>query len=300
VALGHVDVEGGVAPLYPLQPGRVAKVLAQEGKAVKAGDPLLELDATLAKLQRDKARAALDASKVQQKNAGLLAEQHRQKLAAQRQAVAAAKTEVELAQVLADKAKRRYDNETGGSKEDVESARLLVQKAQAGLKGEEAKQAALEALKPEIAVELADKDVAAKEAQLREAEQGIKECTLWAPTAGTTLRMLASVGETLGPNPRQPALYFCPDSARIVRAEVEQEFADRVTVGMPAKIEDDSTGTGNWRGKVQHVSDWYTQRRSILVEPLQFNDVRTLECIVTLEPNQPPLRIGQRVRVFLE
>jgi hypothetical protein len=29
------------------------------------------------------------------------------------------------------------------------------------------------------------------------------------------------------------------------------------------------------------------------------NDVRTLECLVVLEPGQPPLRIGQRVRVLI-
>ena len=34
-------------------------------------------------------------------------------------------------------------------------------------------------------------------------------------------------------------------------------------------------------------------------EPLQFNDVRTLECIIELDPGQPLLRIGQRVRVQL-
>jgi hypothetical protein len=38
----------------------------------------------------------------------------------------------------------------------------------------------------------------------------------------------------------------------------------------------------------------------MLLEPLQFNDVRTLECIITLDPNQPPLRIGQRVRVRIQ
>jgi hypothetical protein len=37
----------------------------------------------------------------------------------------------------------------------------------------------------------------------------------------------------------------------------------------------------------------------MLQEPLQFNDVRTLECIVQLDPGQPALRIGQRVRVTL-
>jgi hypothetical protein len=32
---------------------------------------------------------------------------------------------------------------------------------------------------------------------------------------------------------------------------------------------------------------------------LQVNDVRTLECLIALDPDQAPLRIGQRVRVLL-
>ena len=32
---------------------------------------------------------------------------------------------------------------------------------------------------------------------------------------------------------------------------------------------------------------------------MQFNDVRTLEAIITLDPGQPKLRIGQRMRVTL-
>ena len=38
----------------------------------------------------------------------------------------------------------------------------------------------------------------------------------------------------------------------------------------------------------------------MLLEPGQLNDVRTLECIIALEPDQPPLRIGQRVRVVID
>jgi hypothetical protein len=30
---------------------------------------------------------------------------------------------------------------------------------------------------------------------------------------------------------------------------------------------------------------------------LQYNDVRTLECLIDIDPGQPPLRIGQRVLV---
>jgi hypothetical protein len=47
------------------------------------------------------------------------------------------------------------------------------------------------------------------------------------------------------------------------------------------------------------MSDWYTHRRSILLEPSQQNDVRTLECIVEVDPGQPPVRIGQRMRVTI-
>ena len=38
---------------------------------------------------------------------------------------------------------------------------------------------------------------------------------------------------------------------------------------------------------------------SIVQEPEHFNDVRTLECLVALDPGQAHLRIGQRVRVTI-
>jgi len=44
----------------------------------------------------------------------------------------------------------------------------------------------------------------------------------------------------------------------------------------------------------------------MVMEPLQYNDIRTLECLIEVDPapaNQSPdnlLRIGQRVRVELE
>jgi multidrug resistance efflux pump len=300
IAVGHVDVEGGITPLYPVLPGRVLHVDVHEGQHVSAGAPLFRLDDTLAQLQVREAQAAVEAARTQEKNAGTLVAQHRQKVEAQRQAVAAARTDLELARVQADKARRRFQNNTGGSKEDVESAELLVKKAEAAHTAEQARLAALEAVQPDIAVELARKDVAVKQAQLDRALQGVKECTVSAPVAGTALRILVSAGETLGQHPRQPAMYFCPDAPRIVRAEFEQEFADLVEPGKRVTIHDDSTGKGTWTGHIERIGDWYTQRRSVLLEPLQFNDVRTLEAIVVLDPNQKPLRIGQRVRVQLD
>jgi hypothetical protein len=51
---------------------------------------------------------------------------------------------------------------------------------------------------------------------------------------------------------------------------------------------------------VARVSEWFARRRSVLLEPGQVNDVRTLECIVAFDDPDPPiLRIGQRMRITI-
>src|SRR5262249_11170158 len=145
---------------------------------------------------------------------------------------------------------------------------------------EQAKLRGLEALEPATRIEQAEQEVAGKKAQLAKAEYGLRETKVKAPVTGKVLRVLVSVGETLGPNPRQPAIQPAPAGPRITRAEVEQEFAGRVAPNQVARIHDDSSSDLIWTGKVTRIGDWYTHRRSQLQEPLQFNDVRTLECII--------------------
>jgi multidrug resistance efflux pump len=308
VAVGHVDVEEGVTPLYPLQPGRVIEIPAKEGQAAAANAPLLRLDDTQARLQVKEAGAALEAAKAQEANARTLQAQHDAKVKAQARAVEAAKADEEQANVQAERGEYRLNKGLRGTPEDVQLAKLQVQKARAVREAEESKLAALNALQPRFAVDLARQEVAVKEAELLKAQEALKECTVRAPFAGTPLRILAAVGETLGGNPRQPALFFCPDKPRIVRAEFEQEFAAKVKAGEKVYIVDDATGRFgdfHWEGSIQRVGDWYTQRRSVLLEPLQFNDVRTLECIVGIDnvdklPLDKRPRIGQRVRITFD
>ena len=59
---------------------------------------------------------------------------------------------------------------------------------------------------------------------------------------------------------------------RVIRAEILQEWASRVNEGQEAVIEDDTRTGLRWHGKVKHLSDWYTHRRSMLKEPFQYND----------------------------
>ena len=64
--------------------------------------------------------------------------------------------------------------------------------------------------------------------------------------------------------------------------------------------QDDVNAGATWHGKVVRIADGYSQRRPVLNQAAQFNDVRTLEVIIRLEKSKSPLRIGQRVRVTLD
>src|SRR5262245_49376450 len=60
VCLGFVDVERGITPLHPLQPGRVADVWVAENEEVWEGYLLLSLDNDLPRLLVREARADLE------------------------------------------------------------------------------------------------------------------------------------------------------------------------------------------------------------------------------------------------
>jgi multidrug resistance efflux pump len=301
VAIAHVDAEGGVTSLYPLRPGRVAEVYATEGQAVSKGDKLFRMVDTLEKAQVEEAEIAVKAAEEKLAQAQQMVTQHEKNVEAGRAALDMPRKEAEAAKAVLAKARRFYEKALGGTKEDVSAAEASLEKARAAVRAGEAKLAALEAIDPQSAVRLARLDLEAKKKDKEKADFALRECVVRAPVDGTVLRSQVQVGEVLGPNPKQPALVFCPGGPRIVRAEVEQEFANRVYLNQPARIQDDATGGGDWRGKVSHISDWYSHRRSVQLEPMQFYDVRTLEVIIKLDPSSKArLRIGQRVRVTLE
>ncbi|HWG45994.1 MAG TPA: biotin/lipoyl-binding protein [Gemmataceae bacterium] len=295
---GHVDVKHGIASLSPSQPGRVVEVLAEENERVKAGTLLLRLDDTVPRLRIQEVEADLAVSRLQLAQARKLPQQHQARLAQMQAGIEAVQNRLAAARHERD---RKIDLH---AKDLLPQAELdivgdQVKEAEALLRAEMEKQAELQLHEPAADLRRAEENVRASEARLHQALEALKECGLRAPSDGKVLRVLVGPGEMLGAQAKQPALLFCPDGARFIRAEVEQEFAHRVQVGEPATIRDESDDPCVWRGRVSLLSDWFTQRRSVLQEPLQLNDVRTLECRILLEPGQPPLRIGQRVRVLI-
>jgi multidrug resistance efflux pump len=181
---------------------------------------------------------------------------------------------------------------------DLSAAEDLVRELESVEWAEREKLRELRLLDPEPGVRRAEAELSVARARLAQAERAVEECLLRAPRAGKVLRLQAAVGDLAG-LPGSPPILFCPDGPRIVRAEVAQEFAAAVRAGADCTIADDCRGSGpTWRGKVARVSDWYTRRRSVVLEPTQHNDVRTLECVIEFEPGEP-LRIGQQVRVTI-
>jgi multidrug resistance efflux pump len=303
VAIAYVEVDGGVAQFYPVRPGRVTKVHVKEGDSVKKDQKLLETDPTLALMQKAEAEVALKAAELGKKRAEQLVKEHKDGIESQKKKIAVVKSDVAIAKATLAKAKHFFKERLGGSQQDIDIAEAMLEKAKAGVAAEESELERISNRNPQLAVEAADLEIEAKERQLEKAKWDVGQYILRAPEDGKILRSFVRLGETLGTNPMRPAMQFAPDSAeRIVRAEVEQEFASRVRVGMKAKIQDyDISNDEVWDGEVIRISDWIEKRRSQVFEPMQFNDVRTLEVIIRLKSQTKyPLRIGQRVRVTLE
>lgn len=299
VCFGHVDVEYGVQSLYPLQTGRVKEVFVHDATRVKSGKALLLVDDRHARDVLREAEADLKAAEAQHEQAKLAETQHEAKVKQQDAAIRAAQSRLIAAEKILRRKKQLLDVKQVNELE-VDAASAQVDEAKAGRDAELARKLELDTARPQLLLQRAEADVLAKTAKRDQAQQAVDECTLRAPADGDILRVLVGPGDVLGSQPKQPAILFCPKKPILIRAEVSQEFAGRVHVGQPAWIQDDTDATQTWRGKVVRVSHWYTHRRSIMQEPLQLNDVRTLECIVAFDdPDPPTLRIGQRMRITI-
>ncbi len=296
VCVGYVDVESGLISLYPSQPGRVVTVPVAETNHVCAGTVLLRMDDTQAKLRLREAEAAIEGARIQLAETRKLPEQHRTRLTQQQCAVEAAQRRMAMARL---QFKRQQDLDRKGllGAKELAIAAEQLKEAEAGERAEAARLSELKLRDPQADVCRAEHEVAMLEARLDQARQALEECTLRAPRSGTVSRLLAAPGDVLSVQSPRPALLFCPDGPRLVRAEVEQEFASRVTLGQAVQIEDDVIGGPTWQGKVVRIADSYRQRRPNPSEPAQLSDVRTLEVLVALESGQAPVRLGQRVRI---
>lgn len=298
VGFGHIDVEGGTIPLSSAVPGKVEILEVKEGDRVRAGQRLLVLERQQAEAQVVEAEAALDQALVQRRQSARAAENHLIQRRLQEQAIRSAQIQVDATAREVEHIERLAGDDVVPN-ERLLAARDFVQDAQAAFEAENLRLRQLELDDPTETLTLADSAVRLAQARLSKAKDFLARHTLLAPTDGTILRTNVSVGQMIGPEAPMPAIWFAPDRPKIVRCEIDQAFADRVAVGMRAEIHDDDQAGRSLSGVVEQVGPWIAPKRSILDEPFLKNDVRTLECIIRLDPADADLRIGHRLRVSL-
>jgi multidrug resistance efflux pump len=295
---GRVDLEHGITSLCALQPGRVAEVLVEENQAVAAGAVLLRLDDELARGRLAEAEAALEAAQLQLARARKMPALHRSRIVQQQAALDAMRYRLSAARrALARKEELARSSQI--DEQEVAISQDQIKELQALERGEEQRLADLQAEDPQEDIRRAEKEVAATRARVRQARTALNDCQVKAPKAGSVLRLLVGVGDVLSAAPQQPSVLFAGDGPQVIRAEVEQEFAGRVAEKQPVVVEDESAAGVRWHGRVRRIANWYSQRRTVLYEPFQLTDVRTVECLIALDPGQRPLRFGQRVRVLI-
>lgn len=230
-------------------PGRIARLLVDEGDAVAAGQKVASLDPRDYQLALDRARADAEVSKA----ALVLLEagSRPQEVKVAEAAVAQAEAQVEFAQAetrrvaaLVPKQLAAQDQlDRARLQEDVAAATLTQAKQQLALLKEGTR-------KEQIAQARAD--YRARLAAVAVAQQQLRYVDVASPTAGGITVRLAEVGEVVAPG--QAVLRLAAMDRPWVRAYVNEKDLPRIRLGQAAEVRADGLPGKTFTGKVTFIS----------------------------------------------
>lgn len=152
--------------------------------------------------------------------------------------------------------------------------------------------AAVAVLKAEIGA--AEAAVKVARAHVEEAREELAARTLKAPVAGRIVRRSAHVGDVVSLQAPTDLFQILPDRPRIVRAELNESYVDRVKPGMRAEVLRDSGDGPACPARVLRVGEVFGPGR-LTDDPVERASARDVECVLQLEGGE--FRIGQRVLV---
>ncbi|GGH67069.1 hypothetical protein GCM10010975_36520 [Comamonas phosphati] len=152
---------------------------------------------------------------------------------------------------------------------------------------------ALRDAQSEIDVAAAEVMVAQRKVEQLRAQQ--KRFELHAPEAATVVRITTHAGANVRPG--APALELLPKRPLIVRAELNESFANVVREGMHATVAADSDGgaVSFPNATVLRVSPVYGTAR--LQDDAQRGPIRVIECVLSFDQAPAQAKVGQNVRV---
>lgn len=328
--LGTVDTADGILPLNA--PGvigmpalTVKKVFVKHGATVSPGDLLIEFDPSAVQDKKKQAEDAVIAAQWVEFQASTKVKTHAGVV--EKAKLGVRKAEADLA--LTEKAQKAVSDTleenlsiatqsatdrtplTDAQKEvrrsrntELLQANALVSQAKFAVEA-----AKLDLKQAEDAAPLLDADVrvanakaAAAKEQVAEASSVIESFKLKAQVAGTVEQITVADGMAVGQANRTPLMYLIPSGPRVVRAEVEAEFAHKIDdfIGKTVTIRAGQNFADTYTGTARRVSGAFLPKR-FGADSLVSNPTRALECVIDItDPalaSKPPLRPGQPVRV---
>jgi HlyD family secretion protein len=130
--------------------------------------------------------------------------------------------------------------------------------------------------------------------RLRLARYELERSVVRAPLDGQIVKRTARPGDGVSSLNITPLFLFAPATPRIVRAEVEDRFVELIKPNMAVEIITETEERSVLHGRVLRIGRVFGQLQPT-DDPSQRQDVRVVECVLSLEGGE--LLIGQRVLV---
>lgn len=297
-ATGAVEASSRNIALAAPEGGLAIRVLAQVGDVVKAGDPLVELDARPLQAELLRARAARDTAAA--RVARLKAQPRSEEVPVAEAATQAARSE--LADWQDQEKRLREAGPAAASERDLMRVMNSMATARARIAEAEASLALVRAGAWRPDIDVAESEVKAADAQVASLEALIERRIIRAPINGTILKRNIEPGQYATSDSRAPAMIMGDLTTLHVRARVDEEDLPMLRQGAKA--------IARIRGRAEIKVPLTMIRIEPLAEPktqlagstTERVDTRVLEVLFRVEPTQPapPLYPGQNVDVFIE
>jgi membrane fusion protein (multidrug efflux system) len=290
-------VEGNLVQVTPQSTGTVVAIGADNTDVVKAGQPLVRLNALDADLALDRAEAQL-ARAVRQVRGQFAVAGQMQATIDQRRA--------DLARAQTDYDRRAPLGKTGAvSQEEIRHAEDSLHAAQAALIAARQQAAANEALIDGMSLE-AHPDVAVAAAQVRDAYIAVHRSNLLAPVAGMVTKRAVQVGQRVTPG--AALMSIAPLDQVWVTANFKESQLSNLKIGQPVRLTADLYGGAvRYTGRVVGLDAGTGNAFALLpAQNATGNWIKTVQRVpvrIALTPQQltaHPLRIGLSMRVAID
>ncbi|MBX3266600.1 MAG: efflux RND transporter periplasmic adaptor subunit [Acidobacteria bacterium] len=305
-------------------PGKLARVLVEEGAAVTAGQTIAVIEnADLASAVTTARAEVQTLVAAQQTAAARIAERKAERARVVNGSRREERLEAEAAfeATLPNVENTRREMERAGrlfrtgdvSREEYERAQTAHENAKKisatarerfNLVNAEARPD--DVARAEAAVRLAETEllefgprIAAAEARVREAEARLEKTIVRSPITGLVLRKRLKDGESVSPESQLGIVTVADRSSLRVRVDLDETDVARIAVGQRAYVTADAYRDTKFAGRVVSVGQILGRKNFTTERPTERVDTRVLEVLIELDAGQM-LPLGLRVDTFIE